>query len=444
MENKGQSQVVANASGLSQIWRLWRHCCCRYGWYPLIVAPVVTFSCLLDLYSSFDCEFLNVEVGFTPLNPAWNESKATFGLFQYQSGSYERNEESRFWEVLVEGCHSYSEDFEVAFVDGDRTWQVTRIMAFISGGSSIVAVLVSWLLVILPLPASFLWPGVILPSLLIAFLCQGSKFLFLDTAICQSSLWYPTGVDSLPQKVHNCSLGKSSYFCISAAVSLCICLLLVCLNSPQKRKLDKSYGKRTPHVIGLGGTNVSTSLDEDNDAGLHTDQKNNNVTTKSALLAENKSKQNQASDGIVRDLSKNTNPEKNQNFESGNKCYLGDDSEKDLEKGSVVKERDDVTLLSKDSSNATENYSPDHTQQPLALSGNDTVEVVELAKHTTLPLPPSSPSKSPTRIVSQVRLSKAEKMEFQTHDDNALIEKCVRDLKKSFQKDGNNVDSCVL
>lgn len=139
LKNKEHIQATNHVSGLTASWKLWRHCCCRYGWYPLIVAPVVTASCLLDLYSSYDCEFINVEVGFTPLNPAWNESKATFGLFQFQSGVFDENKDIRFWEEVVEGCNSYSQDFEVAFVDGDRTWQVTRVMAFISGGSSITA-----------------------------------------------------------------------------------------------------------------------------------------------------------------------------------------------------------------------------------------------------------------------------------------------------------------
>lgn len=439
MENKRQRQTLPNGSRGNQTWKLWRHCCCRYGWYPLIVAPVVTVSCLMDLYSSYDCEFMEVEVGFTPLNPAWNQSKATVGLFQYQAGFSEENQEIRFWKVLVEGCHSYSENFEEAFVDGDRTWQVTRIMAFISGSSSIVAVLLSWLLVVLPLPASFFWPGVLLPLLLISFLCQGSKFLLLDTAICQSSLWFQTDVDSLPQQARTCSLGKTSYFCIAAAVSLCISLFLVCVNSPQKRTLDESYGQRTQYVTGISGTNVSTSLDEDNDAGLQIDERNI-LSTKSNLSVGNKYKQNHSSDQPVPVLFDYADVEQTNVVENENNCCVGDSTEKDLEKGPVIKKKEDASTLPKSALHAIEDLSPDHTPCSLVLSGNDTEEVVELSKHQ---LTSASP-KSSMRIASQIRLSKAEIMELQTHDDNALIEKCVRDLKKSFQKDGNHLESNTL
>mmetsp|Transcript_29363 Transcript_29363/g.32505 ORF Transcript_29363/g.32505 Transcript_29363/m.32505 type:complete len:156 (+) Transcript_29363:32-499(+) len=136
---KNRSKGMGYLSGFVQVWKLWRHCCCRYGFSPLIVAPIVTASCLLDLYSSYDCEFITVEIGFTPSNPSWNHSKATLGLFQYQSGFVEDSKDILSLEVLTEGCRIYPEDFESVFIEGDRTWQVGRIMSFISGGSSIIA-----------------------------------------------------------------------------------------------------------------------------------------------------------------------------------------------------------------------------------------------------------------------------------------------------------------
>jgi hypothetical protein len=135
-ENKSWRVTRGGASGLTQVWKLWRHCCCRYGWYPLLVAPIVTASCLLDLYSSLGCEFLNVDVGFIPSNPAWNQSTAALGLFQYHSGM---EGSDVLTNVFVEGCRRYSNEFESVFVDGDRTWEVTRIMAYISGAGGILA-----------------------------------------------------------------------------------------------------------------------------------------------------------------------------------------------------------------------------------------------------------------------------------------------------------------
>ena len=122
-------------SGLTQIWKFWRHCCCRFGWFPLLVAPLVTASCLLDLYSSFDCEFIRVNVGFMPSNDAWNQSTASLGLFQFHA-----MDEANLWDDLtVKGCNRYSGGFESQFIEGDRTWEVTRIMAYISAIGGIVA-----------------------------------------------------------------------------------------------------------------------------------------------------------------------------------------------------------------------------------------------------------------------------------------------------------------
>ncbi len=123
-------------SGLAYTWRLWRHCCCRYGWYPLIIAPLVTVGCLLSLYSAVGCDFVRVNVGFTPTNDGWNRSTLEIGLFLYQSGEQEVD---KYREVLVEGCRFYETSFSQAFIDDDRTWKVATIMAHISGIASIVA-----------------------------------------------------------------------------------------------------------------------------------------------------------------------------------------------------------------------------------------------------------------------------------------------------------------
>jgi hypothetical protein len=124
------------APGLTHTWRLWRHCCCRYGWYPLIIAPIVTTGCLLSLYSSAGCDFIRVDVGFTPSNQAWNQSTGELGMFFYQSGEPEVN---IYRETFVEGCRWYEDDFTENFIDDDRTWKVSRIMAYISGVASILA-----------------------------------------------------------------------------------------------------------------------------------------------------------------------------------------------------------------------------------------------------------------------------------------------------------------
>jgi hypothetical protein len=125
-----------NPSGFTYSWKLWRHCCCRYGTYPLLVAPIVTTGFLLSLYSSAGCDFVRVDVGFTPSNEAWNQSTAEIGLFYYQSDEPETN---KYREAVVEGCRWYEDNFNEEFVENDRTWTVARMMAYISGCASLLA-----------------------------------------------------------------------------------------------------------------------------------------------------------------------------------------------------------------------------------------------------------------------------------------------------------------
>jgi hypothetical protein len=123
-------------SGLTGIWRFGRNYCCRYGWYPLLVAPLVTAGCVLSMYSAGGCDFLRVHVGFTPSNSAWNESSIELGLFLYQSRDEETN---KYRAAFLEGCRGYSDDFVESFIEDDRTWSVSRIMAYVAGGASILA-----------------------------------------------------------------------------------------------------------------------------------------------------------------------------------------------------------------------------------------------------------------------------------------------------------------
>ena len=126
-----------NVSGFTYTWRLWRHCCCRYGWYPLLIAPLATAGCLLSVLSSAGCDFIRVNVGFTPSNDAWNQSTAEFGIFMYQSGESDNNDDFR--KAFIEGCRWYTDDFNSEFVESDRTWKTTVLMGYISGISSMVA-----------------------------------------------------------------------------------------------------------------------------------------------------------------------------------------------------------------------------------------------------------------------------------------------------------------
>ena len=100
------------------------------------MAPIVTVGCLFSVYSASGCDFIRVDVGFTPSNIGWNNSTLELGLFLFQSGEEDTN---KYYAAFVDGCRPFSEEFVDDFVEDDRTWRVAQIMAYVSGGSSIIA-----------------------------------------------------------------------------------------------------------------------------------------------------------------------------------------------------------------------------------------------------------------------------------------------------------------
>ncbi len=122
-------------SGLTSAWKLWRHCCCRHGFYPLIVAPFVTASFFLDIYCSVGCAFITLDVGFEPINEAWNQQKLEVGLFNMQSGSLSRSD-NMYMNTFHPGCVPFDDLFKEYFVQGDKTWVMTQILGVVSGCAS--------------------------------------------------------------------------------------------------------------------------------------------------------------------------------------------------------------------------------------------------------------------------------------------------------------------
>lgn len=243
------------------------------------MAPLVTCACFLDLYSSTGCDFIRLDIGFTPINEIWPEPNAKLGLFSFESGEIDRN---RWKRSFNKGCRSYTANFEEFFVTTDQTWQISRIMAYISGCSSLVAVVrvevifdglhyrflawhdrmdsislsfdymhqtTSWLMTITPLPASFFWPGLLLPACILSMLTGSAKFLFFDTEICIEKIWFAEETET-PVAPESCAIGESAVYAIAAVSAYFLCTILVCFRSPTKRKLDENFGKRRDETAG--------------------------------------------------------------------------------------------------------------------------------------------------------------------------------------------------
>jgi hypothetical protein len=111
-------------SGLSVIWKLWRHCLCRNGFYPVIVAPFVTAAFLLDVYASTGCRFIHLDVGIQPVNTAWNQTEADLGLFFFRERT-EPSSSNFLMNTFHPECQAYDSVFNEFFIEGDKTWKVS-------------------------------------------------------------------------------------------------------------------------------------------------------------------------------------------------------------------------------------------------------------------------------------------------------------------------------
>ncbi len=118
-------------SGLRVAWKFWRHCCCRNGFYPLVVAPFITASFLLDVFCTVGCGYITLNVGFEPVNEAWKDEQLRFGLFNYQSGVEGANLNS-YMNNFHPGCVGFNDLFKEFFVVGDKTWVMSQIMGIVS------------------------------------------------------------------------------------------------------------------------------------------------------------------------------------------------------------------------------------------------------------------------------------------------------------------------
>ena len=85
---------------------------------------------------------MTVNIGFEPSNLAWDQPTANLGLFYYQDGDamvVDNPKNQWYIEKFHAGCKKYDYIFSEYFIEGDRTWGVSRIMAYIAAGAGLVA-----------------------------------------------------------------------------------------------------------------------------------------------------------------------------------------------------------------------------------------------------------------------------------------------------------------
>jgi len=216
-----------------------------------VVAPILTIGFLLSVYSTSGCQFVNVDLGFTPKpNAAWNSTTEHLGFFYHYQPKVRQEESDAFLDPDVldsvhSNCYLYSEAMQDEFIDNDRTWKVARIMALIAGGGSGLSAVLAWSFVGgCYCPVNFLWPVILLPIVMISFIAEGSKFLLFDMSICRNEIFEIETDDGGAEfeGVDSCTLGGTAKFAIASACLLLVGMLLVCFHVPNERELDPEFG----------------------------------------------------------------------------------------------------------------------------------------------------------------------------------------------------------
>lgn len=237
-------------------WYRLRHVCCKYGILSVVVAVLLTMATILTFMSISSCQIVKLNVGFEPSNSTTSSSLTTTSSLSFGFWFYEKNSskeltseqehplaDAAFISPVFEGCAWYTEEMEDLYIHRDRTWTVARVMATLAASASFLSLLLAWSFCITPCcKVQCLWPTLLLPLTMIAFIGEGSKFLIFDVGMCRNAIWTPAGVDSLPQSAQDCLLGESSYYGMAAAAIYLICTLLVCMRVPVERELDPNYG----------------------------------------------------------------------------------------------------------------------------------------------------------------------------------------------------------
>mmetsp|Transcript_2045 Transcript_2045/g.4496 ORF Transcript_2045/g.4496 Transcript_2045/m.4496 type:complete len:313 (-) Transcript_2045:127-1065(-) len=163
---------------------------CKIGWYPTILFFYVAVGLALSLYSSLDCSFLVVDLGFVPRH--YTSDEVSVGLWSFEGSDGH----------CVSHPDSYTSSFSLGdslytkwFMKSDTSWTTSRIFAIASVLLGFIAMMCALKNICSKEPCLV---DILTYTTIIAVLCEGSKFgLFFGISLCTSKeYWYDDESDT--------------------------------------------------------------------------------------------------------------------------------------------------------------------------------------------------------------------------------------------------------
>jgi len=97
--------------------------------HKVMIGILVTFGLMFSIFSSFDCKYVRVDVGFKPDNTIYRSGEFGLGLWTMEDpttpGKCLTIDISRTLGSITQGDHYYSS----SFLNGDVIWGAARITA---------------------------------------------------------------------------------------------------------------------------------------------------------------------------------------------------------------------------------------------------------------------------------------------------------------------------
>jgi len=165
--------------------------------HPIILAPLLTASFVLALFSTLHCDFIVINIGFDPLNE-YVKSR-TLSLCPLVGEYYG-------------GCYLYSSDFQNEYITNDRNWAFAKIASFTSMGGGFLSFILVWMMFLGAIDHVGHPKSVLELFICVLSLAECGKLLwFKKVDVCKAKMWIRKAVDGVSIEVANsCEFGKGA------------------------------------------------------------------------------------------------------------------------------------------------------------------------------------------------------------------------------------------